>query len=142
MKRLSAEFKIVTNAAYDVEFIDDNPYRWNVALIGPENTPYVDGAFMLEILFPQNYPIGTPEVFFKTVIYHPNVNLNGEVCLSILKSNWRMSNTVLDILNNLTDLLIHPNPLDPLNATIANQYIRDFRSFTEKAKDVTRKYAM
>ena len=53
---------------------EGNIYKWRVALIGPRDTSYMNGLFLLEIIFPIDYPNTSPEIHFLTPIYHLNVN--------------------------------------------------------------------
>ena len=53
-------------------------------MLGPIDTPYEGGTFLLNIDFPQEYPIKPPKIRFRTKIYHPNINENGQICLNIL----------------------------------------------------------
>ena len=59
-----------------------NIFHWNITLVGPQDTPYAGGMFFLTADFPDNYPIGCPEVKFINKMYHLNVNPNdGHVCI-------------------------------------------------------------
>ena len=53
--------------------------------MGPDDSPYKDGLFNLNIQFPTDYPFKPAKVAFTTRVYHPNVSQNGAICLDILK---------------------------------------------------------
>ena len=43
---------------------EDDIFHWKVTLIGPKDTSYRGGIFILYINFPDNYPYSKPEVIF------------------------------------------------------------------------------
>lgn len=105
----------------------DNLFVWNAIICGPEDSIYEAGAFPLQILFPDDYPLRPPQVRFMTKLFHPNVWWdNGLVCVDILKDGWVPSYDVLAILHSIRLLLIDPNPLSPANLEAALLY-RDNR---------------
>jgi hypothetical protein len=81
------------------------------------------GKFKMELTFPVNYPFTPPKFKFLTPIYHPNIDDQGAVCLSLLKDGeWKPSTRVASILEGIVGLLVTPNPDDPLVASIAETY--------------------
>lgn len=90
-----------------------------LALIeGPENTPY-EGCFLLfSFQFPYDYPFSPPKVSFLTTDrktrFHPNLYVDGKVCLSILGTfsgpTWSATQSLSTILLSLLALLDN-NPL-------------------------------
>jgi ubiquitin-conjugating enzyme E2 C len=62
-----------------------NLLRWIATIQGPNDTVYQGLSFKLLIEFPLTYPYAPPAVTFDTTCYHPNVDLNGAICLDILK---------------------------------------------------------
>ena len=119
----------------------DNLFLLDAVIMGPFDTPYTGGIFKLEIEFPNDYPFKPPRVTFKTKIYHPNINLNGGICLDILKDNWSPALTVSKLLLSICSLLSDPNPADPLMPEIAREYISNRIQYDEHAKNWTLKYA-
>ncbi|CAK5067742.1 unnamed protein product [Meloidogyne enterolobii] len=74
--------------------IGDDHLNWQATITGPPTTPYDGGVFYLNINFPEAYPIKPPRVWFKTKIYHPNINDNGGICLDILQKKWSPALTI------------------------------------------------
>ncbi|KAI1298116.1 Ubiquitin-conjugating enzyme E2 8 [Halotydeus destructor] len=123
--------------------LDDNDlFRWEAMIVGPEGSPYQGGVFFLEVIFPKNYPWSPPGVRFRTKIYHPNINKNGSICLDILKAkNWSAALTVTTVLLSISSLLTDPNPDDPFVLEAAKLYKADRAKYDETARDWTKKYA-
>ena len=46
----------------------------------------------------QNYPFKAPTVRFETPLFHPNVDVHGNICLDILKEKWSAAYSVRTIL--------------------------------------------
>ena len=70
---------------------DDNMMELEAMILGPSESPYDGGSFMLKIQIPPQYPFEPPHVRFKTPIYHPNIDSEGRICLDTLKMqrrNW------------------------------------------------------
>ncbi|XP_077236978.1 ubiquitin-conjugating enzyme E2 11-like isoform X1 [Tasmannia lanceolata] len=47
-------------------------------------------AYKVSVSFPIDYPIEPPKVKFKTLCFHPNVDLYGSVCWDILQVFWKL----------------------------------------------------
>jgi ubiquitin-conjugating enzyme E2 A len=106
----------------------DNIFVWNAIICGPEESVYESGAFQLQLLFPDDYPLRPPQVRFITKVFHPNVWWeDGLICVDILKDGWTPSYDVLAILHSIRLLLVDPNPLSPANLEAAILY-RDNRA--------------
>jgi ubiquitin-conjugating enzyme E2 D len=117
-------------------------YQWEGFIIGPTGTPYEGGCFKLKINFPINYPFKAPKVNFTTKIYHPNIHKNGGgICLDILNTKWSPALTISKVLLSICSLLDEPNPKDPLEPEIAEQYENNIEAFNSTAKAWTEKYA-
>ena len=121
--------------------VDDDIFHWQATIIGPEDSPYHGGVFIININFSNDYPFKPPKCQFLTKIYHPNINEQGGICLDILKENWSPALTVSKLLLSICSLLTDPNPDDPLVIEIANLYKNNKKAYNEKAKEYTLFYA-
>ncbi|KAH9904025.1 ubiquitin-conjugating enzyme [Xylariomycetidae sp. FL2044] len=119
-------------------------HTWSVALSGPAQTPYEGGRFKLSVSLPPDYPFKAPQVHFRTRIWHPNVTNDsaGAICLSALKpENWKPASRVRGVLEAVRQLLVEPNPDDPLEARIADEFRQDRKAFDKNAREFVRTYA-
>lgn len=123
---------------------ENDLHVWHVVLDGPPNTAYAGGKFGLVVKLPTEYPFKPPVVTFSTRMYHPNVTNDnlGNICLGLLKpENWKPASRLLAVLEAIRSLLVEPQPDDPLEARIADQYKNDRKGFEQSAKQYTSKYA-
>ena len=145
MKRLTKEYEnICSDSSSNISAQpsgDNNLFEWGAVIIGPKDTPYADGIFKLEVKFPNEYPFRPPKIRFITKIYHPNINVKGEICLDILRDQWTSALTIRTVLLSICSLLGSPNPDDPLMPEIANLYKKDKLRYDIVAKEWTGKYA-
>ena len=121
--------------------VGDDFHKWQATIVGPSDSPYQNGLFILNIIFPFDYPFKPPKVTFATKIYHPNINSNGAICLDILKDQWSPALTIGKVLLSISSLLCDPNPDDPLVPEIANLFKTNKKKFDENARLWTQKYA-
>ncbi|KAJ1463003.1 putative nedd8-conjugating enzyme ubc12 [Pelagophyceae sp. CCMP2097] len=75
------------------------------------------------------YPHEPPKVHCDTKIFHPNINLEGNVCLNILRQDWKPVLDINAVIYGLIYLFYEPNPDDPLNKEAAQLYREDIKSF-------------
>lgn len=97
----------------------DNLFKWLGTLRGGDGTPFEGLTYKLVIKFPAEYPFAPPQIVFSTPVFHPNVDLQGNICLDILKDKWSASMSVSSVLQSLRSLLGDPNVDSPLNAQAA-----------------------
>ena len=57
--------------------------------IEPDEGMYKGGSFHFSFAINQNFPHDPPKVKCKQKIYHPNIDLEGNVCLNILREDWK-----------------------------------------------------
>ncbi len=123
---------------------ESNLHQWAIVLEGPAGTPYAGGRFELTLTLPADYPFKAPQVNFATRIWHPNVTNDslGNVCLGILKPDaWKPPCRVRAVLDAVRALLVEPNPDDPLEARIADEYRNDRAAFERNARAYVARHA-
>ncbi|XP_042317227.1 ubiquitin-conjugating enzyme E2 C [Sceloporus undulatus] len=97
----------------------ENLFKWIGTIVGAAGTVYEDLRYKLSLEFPSGYPYNAPTVKFLTPCYHPNVDLQGNICLDILKDKWSALYDVRTILLSIQSLLGEPNIESPLNTDAA-----------------------
>ena len=144
VQRITKELAILTAdppANCSAGPIGDDIFKWQATLMGPNESPYENGVFYLDISFPAEYPYKPPRLNFTTRIYHPNINSCGGICLDILKEQWSPALTIAKVLLSICSLLTDPNPDDPLVPSIADLYKRDKKEYIMTARAWTLQYA-
>lgn len=144
-RRLQKEYSELTAAPIPGIFLSDNQdiYKWQVTVEGPEDSPYHGGFFFLEITFSPQYPMKPPCVVFSTRIFHPNISsANGATCI-MTDEEWEGSYTTRLLLEAIYQLLEEPRTKDwVMDHDAAYWYDSNRRKFEDKACEWTRKYAM
>ena len=120
---------------------DDDMMHWRATIVGPDDSPYEGGQFVLDIVFPSKYPFVPPTVKFVTKVYHSNINVNGQICLDILKKQWSPVLTIDKVLISILSLLCDPEPNDPLSPEVANLLLQDKEAHDKNAREWTQRYA-
>ncbi|KAI1456335.1 ubiquitin-conjugating enzyme [Annulohypoxylon moriforme] len=146
-KRITKELSECVNnppAGITVSASEENLHVWTATLIGPQGTVYAGGIFTLSIVLPPDYPFKAPQVTFATRIYHPNVTNDsaGSICLGMLKpENWKPASKIHAVLDAVRQLLVEPNPDDPLEPRIADEYKNAPKEFEKSARSYVVRYA-
>lgn len=97
--------------------------------LSPEEGFYTAGTFAFTISIPADYPHSPPKVHCDTLVYHPNIDLDGNVCLNILRQDWKPVLTLSAVLYGIVLLFLSPNPDDPLNKDAADLLKRNETAF-------------
>ena len=128
-----------------------NIFEWIGSIKGPINTSYNNGLFFFKVLFPENYPIKGPQIFFLTPILHTNIvnmenNLGiGYACIkpSGILNFWKPETTMIKVFIELYNFL--NGEYDPYSTEcgldLVNEFYHDRNSFEKKVKYFTKKYA-
>lgn len=117
--------------------VAEDMFHWQATIIGPSDSPYANGVFLVTIHFPPDYPFKPPkvrmywtcgfalrfysqrlhfkrarsvknwlQVAFRTKVFHPNINSNGNICLDILKEQWSPALTISKVKTSILDSLV------------------------------------
>ncbi|XP_056299208.1 uncharacterized protein LOC130212098 [Pseudoliparis swirei] len=110
---------------------------WKILMEGPPDTPYERGTFELFCQFGSDYPVKPPLVRFVTRVYHCNINSVGRICHNIFDRNYHAQITMRDVLNAVYGLLIIPEPEDPLDSILAEEFLTSPKTYEQEAQKHT-----
>ncbi|KAL2917945.1 NEDD8-conjugating protein ubc12 [Polyrhizophydium stewartii] len=99
--------------------------------ITPDEGFYKGGVFVFTFKVNPNYPHDAPKVLCTQKIYHPNIDLEGNVCLNILREDWKPVLNINSVMVGLQYLFLEPNAEDPLNK-VAAEVLRSNRKQFEQ----------
>ncbi len=131
-----------------VKFEDPNALHDFCLSIVPEDGFWSGGKFRFRVTVGEDYNLSPPSVRCLTRLWHPNINEEGDVCLSILRLNsvdghgWAPTRRLKDViwgLNSLFGDLLNFD--DPLNYDAAEHYQADREGFKAKVRDWVNRYA-
>jgi len=107
----------------EVDFPDPNNLMTFYTNITPSDGLYSGATFKFVVNIPETYPYDPPKVECQTLVYHPNIDWEGHVCLNILRADWMPVLNLGSVLFGLVTLFLEPNPDDPLNKEAAQLMI-------------------
>ena len=96
------------------------------------------GKYKFTVSVSNNYPHEPPKCHCETQIYHPNIDMQGNVCLNILRADWKPVLGMNTVILGLIFLFIEPNPDDPLNHEAAQLMRTNEYQFREKVTKTMR----
>ena len=132
---------------------DDNIYKWEVMIMGPQDTMYEGGFFKARLDFPPDFPNSPPIMQFISQMWHPNIHEDGKVCISILhppgedafnaqesaEERWRPILGVEAILVSVISMLSAPNNDSPANVDAGVQFREDPAAFKRQVQRTVRR---
>ncbi|OBZ91147.1 NEDD8-conjugating enzyme UBC12 [Choanephora cucurbitarum] len=95
---------------------------------------YTKGLFKFTFTINNNYPHEPPKVHCTQKIYHPNIDLEGNICLNILREDWKPVLSLQAVLVGLQYLFLEPNADDPLNKAAAEVLRNNRKLFEDHVK--------
>ncbi|KAG6533429.1 ubiquitin-conjugating enzyme E2 4-like isoform X1 [Zingiber officinale] len=142
-KRREMDLMKLMMSDYKVEMLNDGIQEFLVDFHGPNESLYQGGVWRVRVELPDAYPYKSPSIGFINKMYHPNVDeMSGSVCLDVINQTW---SPMFDLVNVfevfLPQLLLYPNPSDPLNGEAAALMMRDRPAYEQKVKEYCQKYA-
>lgn len=112
-----------------IEFPNPNDLTRFQVTVKPDTGFWLGATYTFTFLIPDHYPHSPPKVTCQTKIYHPNINLEGNVCLNILREDWKPVLDINAVIYGLIYLFYEPNPDDPLNHEAAELFRKDVIQF-------------
>jgi len=126
-KRRDRDVMKIMVSGYKVELPDETKMsELIVDFPGPPDSPYVGGVWKVRVTLPDQYPIKSPSIGFLNKIYHPNIDeASGSVCLDVINQTWSPMYDLINIFDTfIPQLLLYPNPTDPLNNEAASLQLK------------------
>ena len=122
-KRVPKEIEAAKNETMEAAGIfytihESDMRKGRALILGPEDTPYAYCPLLFDILLPDDYPFSPPNVKVATsdgrTRFHPNLYVDGKVCLSILGTwsgpKWSSIMTISTVLQSIQSIL-DSNPI-------------------------------
>ncbi len=113
----------------NIDFPNPNDLTAFHVTISPDTGYWKGATYDFSFAIPPHYPHSPPKVECTTKIYHPNIDLQGKVCLNILREDWRPVLDINSVIYGLIYLFYEPNPDDPLNHEAAELFRKDIKQF-------------
>lgn len=139
-----------------VEPVEGNLMKWDVWLLGPDQTPYEGGCFRAQFTFPDEFPMKPPALKFISDFWHPNVYPDGNVCISILHApgtdqqnsletaqmRWTPVQSLEKVLLSVLSMIADPDPSEagaPANVDALVQWRKGRPQYIEKCRALVQK---
>ena len=106
IQRELKEFLSSPPPGLSVKISGKNVRLWIITLSMPDNTIYAGETYKLRVQFPNDYPTSPPSVYFlPPTPRHEHVYTNGDICLSLLGTDWRPIMTAQSIAQAIMSIL-------------------------------------
>ncbi|KAL3155893.1 Ubiquitin-conjugating enzyme E2 S-C [Trebouxia sp. C0010 RCD-2024] len=88
----------------------------------------------MKMILGADFPRTPPKGYFLTKIFHPNVSKSGEICVNVLKRDWKADLGLRHVLVIIRCLLIEPFPESALNEEAGKLLLEDYEEYAKHAK--------
>jgi len=142
-KRMEIDVMKLMMSDYRVDMVNDDMQELFIIFKGPKDSSYEGGTWKVHVELPAAYPYKSPSIGFMNKIFHPNVDETaGSVCLDVINQTWSPMFDLINIFDVfLPQLLLYPNPTDPLNGEAAALLMRDPTTYKQRVQDYVKRYA-
>lgn len=124
-----------------INLVNDDIFNWECQIVGPQDSPYQGGLFVVKFEFPAQYPFKAPKLKFATKVYHPSVQTeSGDICQDVI-GQWGPTLNAKHCLEVIYSMLQSPETDHPLEEAIATQMREKPKEFEKMAKKYTKEYA-
>lgn len=121
-----SELKLEKGVSIDFCNGEKELMKWKL-IIKPDDGIYKNGTFVFDVKVPDTYPHDPPKVLCETTVFHPNIDMEGHVCLNILREDWKPVLTMSSVIMGMQFLMLEPNADDPLNKEVRHSLPRAHR---------------
>jgi len=128
-------------AVAQIDFPNPNDLTSFNVTVMPDSGFWSGAKYLFTFTIPSDYPHKPPKVLCKNKIYHPNIDLEGAVCLNILREDWKPVLDINAVIYGLIYLFYEPNPDDPLNRESADLFRNDKVQFGRVVKRTLQGYS-
>jgi len=134
-------YKLTKNPLWGIDampLVSENFLKWQAVIRGPRDSVWEGGVFKVFLSFSDEYNFKPPEVFFHTIPFHPNVDMQtGVPCMEFLNDAecWKQFYDVAYILLQLQILLDNPVLDNPVNLEAATMLKKRPQQYMQMARD-------
>lgn len=111
-------------------------------IVSPDEGFYRKGHFTFEMTFTEKYPIEPPQVRCMNQIFHPNIDLQGKICLNILREDWSPALDLQSVIIGILFLFLEVSGRDPLNKQAASLLDENPNKFSRLVQQTMAGYSL